>query len=248
MQDVATPDMAPTCAATPPGLKARYRAENDATDVTGTFNGTTVGANFGYTPGKYGAAFLFDGVDDTVTIDDGDLLWPSASFSLEAWVRTSATAAGFIIAKYACGDQCPANVSLAYFGIYVTQGGHPGFDFRPDSPTQDITSVVASTVNIADGNWHHVVGVRDSTAAAGKVYVDGALAATVSAAAEQFGPMTNADSNVDLVTIGSKATGGQANSYDTRFTGAIDEVAIYHSALSAAQIAAIYAAPDGKCL
>ena len=30
--------------------------------------------------------------------------------------------------------------------------------------------------------------------------------------------------------------------------GAIDEVAIYHGALTAQQISAIYSAPDGKCL
>ena len=48
--------------------------------------------------------------------------------------------------------------------------------------------------------------------------------------------MSNLDNEVDLVRIG------------TVFVGAIDEVAIYHGALSSTQVSAIYSAPDGKCL
>jgi hypothetical protein len=245
--DVA-PDTPPTCAPTPSGLKARYLAENNANDKTGTFNGVATGTNFTYTTGKYGAAFLLDGSDDKVVIDDGDLLWASGSFTLEAWIKATTLPAGTssIIAKYACGNQCVSNMSNAYFALYLSQNGRPGLDFRPDSPSQDITSIVASAATVNDGNWHHIVGVRDATAQMGVVYVDGALAASASPAVEQFGPMTNADSDNDRVVIGGTVVAGQT-SYTNLFPGAIDEVAVYHSALTAAQVAAIYAAADGKC-
>jgi hypothetical protein len=241
-------DAAATCAPTPSMAKARYRAESNANDHLGNFNGATVGASFSYAAGKYGQAFQLDGVDDTVTINDGEQMWPSGSLTLEAWIKTTATRpSNIIVCKYSCGNQCATGISTAYWCLYTNAAGKPAMDFQPDQPTSGTTAIVASLVTVNDGAWHHIVGVRDATAKTASVYVDGALATTASPAAGEFGPMTNADNDVDLVTIGSNVIGGQTG-YEALFTGAIDEVAIYHSALTAAQVSAIYAAPDGKCL
>lgn len=242
-------DTAATCATVPPGLKARYRAENNANDATGMFNGTAMGANFSFTPGKYGSAFLLDGVDDVVAVSDGDQLWPSGALTLEAWMKSTrppaANTSAAIICKYACGDQCPqSGMSLAYFCMYLDAMGKIGFDFRPDA--SDVTSTVTSPNVVTDGNWHHLVGVRDAAAMMQLLYIDGALAVSSNPAAVQFGPMTNLDSNEDLVGIGANVKAG-LTTFEGFLTGAIDEAAIYHSALTASEISAIYAAPDGKC-
>jgi hypothetical protein len=242
----ASIDGGATCAATPAAAKARYRAENNANDHLGSFNGTAVGTNFSYAAGKYGQAFQLDGSDDTVTINDGDQMWPAGSLTLEAWIKTTSANTQNIISKYTCGSQCPTGMSLAYLALVVEAGGHPRLDFRPDA-TADITTVVASTMAINDGNWHHIVGVRDATAMMALVYVDGTLAVSATPAAEQFGAMTNTDNEVDLVTIGSTINAGMTT-HAGFFAGAIDEVAIYHSALTTAQVSAIYSAPEGKCL
>jgi len=244
--DDASVDAGPTCVPNPAGLRARYRAEDNPNDHTGTFNGATVGANFVYTAGKYGKAFQFDGADDTVTINDSDQLWPQGSFTLEAWVKPLATSTGYIIAKNACGSVCPAS-AFAYFGLRLESGGHPQFEFHPDAGVGQNVSVLAATSAINDNNWHHLVGVKDSNSLIATLYVDGAVAASASGTATQFGPMTNADASLDLVTFGSKMT-NNADSYEGYFFGAIDEVAIYHSALTAAQVSAMYSAPEGKCL
>jgi hypothetical protein len=251
---MSTPDTpgidmpAATCVASPAGLRVRYRAENNANDHGGAFAGVQVGANFGYTPGKFGSAFLFDGSDDLVTVNDGDQLWPSGALTIEAWVKTTTTVNGNVVAKYACGNVCAANNgSLAYFALYVSAAGKAIFEFRPDAVTTENVTSVTSPASVNDGTWHHLVGVRDATATNALIYVDGALGATVSASAAQFGPMTNVDGDVDLVTLGSSVRPGMTT-YSGYLSGAVDEVAIYHTALSAAQISAIYAAPEGKCL
>jgi len=237
-----------TCVASPAGLRVRYRAENNPMDHGGAFAGVQVGANFGYTPGKFGSAFLLDGVDDTVTISDGDQLWPSGALSIEAWVKTTATVNGNVVSKYACGNVCAANNgSLAYFAMYVSAAGKAVFEFRPDAVTTENITSATSVAAVNDGAWHHLIGVRDATANNALIYVDGALSATVSASAAQFGPMTNVDGDVDLITIGSSVRAGMTT-YNGYFNGAVDELAIYHSALTAAQVSAIYAAPEGKCL
>lgn len=248
MVDTPMADTPPTCAATPALLKARYRAENNANDHTGAFNGTAVGANFTYVPGKYGNAFSLDGTEDLVTINDTELLWPNdQSLTLEGWFKTTGgVSSDGLVCKYACGDQCPTNMSNAYFCLFLTTNRNPAFDFRADGEVA-VSQVVATSITLDDGNWHHLVAVRDVTNQSATLYVDGAPAATITPGAAAFGPMTDDDSNEDLVVIGGAVEAG-AMTYDTFFNGQLDEIAIYHSALTAAQVSAIYTAPDGKCL
>lgn len=234
-----------TCATTPSNLNARWRGENNANDDSGnSYNGTTVGANFGYTPGKHGMAFLMDGTTNEVQISEGDALWPAASFSIELWVKTTSTTAPTLIQKYQCAGSCPAG-SYAYFTMRIVTGGNPSFSFRSDA-TQTDSILTDTTHTVADGNWHHLVGVRDSTAAMAYLYVDGALGGSLSVPTANTGAMTNTDSETDAVTLGAGTVGGTQNIADP-LAGALDEVAFYKTALTATQIAHIYAAPEGEC-
>lgn len=254
MLDASSPVDAPgdsassTCVQAPAGLRARYRAENNATDHAGNFNGTSLGVNFSYTPGKYGNAFQLDGVDDVVTIDDSEQLWPIGSFSLEAWIKTTASNPyNIVVCKYACGNVCTAGSSNSMFCLYTDKDGHPVFEFRREAGAGAIQGAKATLATVNDAAWHHLVGVRDVTALTGSLYVDGVLATTINPAAVEFGSMTNADGDTDRVSVGANAVNGQLN-YQYWFAGAIDEVAVYHSALSATEVMAIYRAADGKCL
>ena len=83
--------------------------------------------------------------------------------------------------------------------------------------------------------WHHLVAVRDPATLKAYLYVDGALVGSASGSAAVFGPMSNLDNELDPLQLGQL------------FGGAIDEVAVYHGALTAAQVSAIYSAPEGKC-
>jgi hypothetical protein len=57
---------------------------------------------------------------------------------------------------------------------------------------------------------------------------------------------TNADGEADPITIGAGTVGGTGTN-SSHFAGAIDDVSYYATALSANEVAAIYAAPDGEC-
>jgi hypothetical protein len=227
------------------GTRARWRAEQNTADQTATFNGSTIGSNFGYTAGKHGSAFLFDGVDDGVTIDDADMLWPTASFTLEAWVKTTSTAAGTVLTKYACGNNCPAGFSFSYFGLSVGANGIPQFDFRPEVNIS-ITSLKDTLGPVNNGAWHHLVGVRDNAMSKAILYVDGAEKVTSNLDAMQLMAMSDGDVNADFTSIGTAQTAG-LTTFESYFNGAIDDVAIYTRALTAAEVAAIYNAPDGVC-
>lgn len=237
---------APTCATTPANLAGRWRGDGNTNDDSGNaYNGAAVGT-LSYTTGKHGMAFLLDGSTNLVSINDGDALWPAASLSVEAWVKTtSSTNTAELVMKYQCAGSCPTNNSFALYALRVGSGGHPIWDIRADG-SSTTSSITDTGHNIADGNWHYLVGVRDVPASQSVLYLDGAVAGTLTLPSANLGPMTNLDSETDNVTLGAGTTGGTSTN-DDKLAGALDEVAIYKSAMTAAQVAAIYAAPDGEC-
>lgn len=234
---------ASTCAATPANLAARWRGESNTNDDSGNaYNGTAIGS-LAYAPGKHGMAFLMNGSTTEVQVNDGDALWPAASVSVEAWVKT-ATAPGQLVMKYQCAGSCPTN-SYAYYSLRIDDNGNPVFELRSDA-TANGNNVTDTVHHVSDGNWHYLVGVRDVPGSQLLLYVDGAVAGTMTLPAENLGAMTNTDSETDYVTLGAGTIGG-TSTITAPLSGALDDVAIYKSALTPAQVAAIYAAPDGEC-
>jgi hypothetical protein len=231
-----------TCVAAPSGLVARWRAEMDATEQLGTYPGVVTGG-VGYTTGRHGSAFLLDGQDDAVLVQDNEAMWALGSQSVEAWVRTTYTGSQTIIGKYECGNQCPA-ASFSYWNVRLIDG-YLGYYTRPQS-IDTIKLVVANVEPIADGGWHHVVAVRDVANAQLVLYLDGTLAASLALASPDLAAQGNTDGEADLVTIGALANAGVPG-YGDHFRGAIDDVAYYATALTAAEVAAIYGARDGAC-
>ncbi len=79
------------------GLVSHWPAEGNAADVADGNDGTLQnGAEFA--PGRVGQAFSLDGSDDFVEIPDSPSLNPS-SFTIQAWIKTTQTTIGRIMAK-----------------------------------------------------------------------------------------------------------------------------------------------------
>ena len=92
-----------------------------------------------------------------------------------------------------------------------------------------------SDVSPANGAaWHHVVGVCDEANGHVYLYVDGTNAGSA-AMIVKSGVLTSTQS----LTIGARQE-GNGTQYDNQFVGAIDEVAVYNYALSAAQVQSHY--------
>jgi hypothetical protein len=247
----SAPQDSAMCVASPANLRARWRAEGNVRDDTANFDGMPVG-NLMYTAGRHGRAFKFNGVDSLVTADPTDSLWPVGSFSIEAWVKTTvpAPATGTTISfvqKYDCADPGCGTVAQPFWLLDLDSAGHALFDIRVSAGGG---SPATGTTTINDGAWHHLVGVRDNGADAELLYVDGNLESQIQSLGGSFlAAMTNGDGMSDPITIGGRRahTGSTMMAYTAYIAAEIDEVAYYESAISAEQVAAIYAAPDGIC-
>ena len=99
-----------TCVLEASGEVARWQADGNALDSIGSNHGTLLnGASFG--PGLLDQAFVFDGVNDYVSVPDSAPLSVTTTFTLAAWVKpVHATSAGgeTVMAKPTAAGTCPA--------------------------------------------------------------------------------------------------------------------------------------------
>jgi hypothetical protein len=142
--------------------------------------------------------------------------WGAAeSFSIEFWMRRSGTPSG----NEVIAGRDDAGTDLHWWiGIDHTQGDVARFYLQ--NTTGYAIGVSGATI-LNDGDWHHVVAVRDAGAGLLRIYVDGVEEGSTSAA---YG--SGFDSPTAPITIGWLNLGSGYH-----FLGLADEVAIYHRAL-----------------
>jgi PKD repeat protein len=137
-------------------------------------------------------------------------------FSLEAWFNTTTTRGGKIVGF---GNEQAGNYSSNYDRhVFMDESGRLIFGVW----TGD-ASVVYSSPGLNDGHWHHVVAMLSPAGLA--MYVDGQLTQARS-------DITAGQGYDGYWRIGGDSTWAGA----PFFAGAIDDVAIYPAALSAAQV------------
>lgn len=166
-------------------------------------------------------AVQFDGVNDYVGIANEALFDLSSAITIEAWIKVSS----FTKAWQAIVTKGDSSWRLARYNTTD----------RISFDTSGLSNLgLPSNRSVNDGQWHHVVAVYDG--AAKYLYIDGSL--------DAWTPATGAISaNNFEVRIGENAQA--AGRY---FHGAIDEVAIYSRAISAAEVASHYADGGGTYL
>jgi hypothetical protein len=171
-----------------------------------------------------GQAFKFDGVDDYVQIvAPAGLPVGNAPRSMDLWFRTPRNPTSQTenaLVQYGS----PSNGQM--FGL-ITSGNCPGKLYFYGHSAD-----LCGTTTILPDTWYHAVVTYDGTTLS--LYLNGNL--------ESQAPMTlNTVIDANGLTIGYRVGGAL-------WQGLIDEVEVFNRALSAEEIAAIYAAGSaGKC-
>jgi hypothetical protein len=181
-----------------------------ATDSSGNGNTGTINGPVRTTPGKFGSALSFDGVNDQVAVADSGSLDLTNGMTLEAWVRPSAlTAWRTILMK-------EQTAGLVY-GLYAN-----GDTNRPSVHiTTNNEKDVRGTAALALNTWTHVAATFDGAVL--RFFVNGTQVSTANIA----GSMT--------ASTGSLRIGGNSI-WGEWFGGLIDEVRVYRRALTAAEL------------
>lgn len=176
-------------------------------------------------PGKAGSGLLLDGISGYADVGV-PLVDMRKSYSVLVWAKlTSTTTWATALSEDA--------VRGSAFGLKLRGDGTNDFDFDVETSDQPNPGflVAESTTKARPLVWVHLAGVYDANAkGALKLYVNGTLEATT--ATEQ----TFAAAGGHFV-IGRGLYNGTIGSY---FSGTLDEVAVYDSALSDAEVKAIF--------
>lgn len=152
------------------------------------------------------------------------------TFSTELWFKTDTTSGGPLLGYGSSASGASKNRDRV---IYMRNNGTLSFMTYPGKVT-----TLTTDKSYNDGRWHHVVATLSPTAGS-VLYVDGKVAA-------QDATMTTAQSFSGYWRLaGDSASGLAGKPSNDYFTGTVDEVAVYGSALSADAVAAHYALGTG---
>jgi chitodextrinase len=216
-----------TTLALSPSLVAAY-SFNEGTgttvsDVSGNGNNGTIANASWTTAGKYGNALVFDGTSAVVTINDSASLDLTMAMTLEAWVNPSAVSSDWWDVVYKGDDNYYLEASTDNDGV-PCGGGTFG--------TADVQAFGTAVLPL--NTWTHIATTYDGATLA--FYVNGVQVWSFA----QTG---------DIVTSSNPLQIGGDSIYGQYFQGTIDEVRVYNTALTAAQIQAdmntpINATPD----
>ena len=193
-----------------------------ALDATGSNPGSLIGGVTRVEPGHIGRSVSLDGVDDRIQVADAATLKPTTTLSMEAWVYlTRNNVVQAIVEK---GD-----ANTAGYGMYVCNGGRPGYALKVTSGLQ----AGAATTPLALNQWHHLATTFDNARAdRAKFYVNGVEVADTAApclgVANATGTLVQ---DTAPLQIGSRRTNALF------LQGQVDEVGIWSRALSNSEIA-----------
>ena len=194
-------------------LVAYYKLDNDATDDTGTYDGTAT--NVTYDGGRYGSAAVFNGSSSYIDLGQRIL---GGTHSASAWVNSSTTGVRQTIIGNAYDG---STYGLSFF---IGNDNKLALQWSHSNSWIDVVDSTANRVN--DGDWHHVAYFI--SAGSQKIYVDGSEVASGTTS-------STAQNNTTAPTIIGR--NWNASGY---FNGSIDQVRIYTKALSSTEVSSLY--------
>jgi hypothetical protein len=162
--------------------------------------------------GAFGGGAQFDGSNDAifVTVDVSE-----TSYTSSLWFKTTTQNTGIfsVVDNFGAGGHDRH--------IYLSGGVLCARTYSDET-------ICGGPSSLADGQWHHIAHVYGGTVGGQRIYVDGKLAITGSKAQSDFNWQTQ-------VAVGFSLDSG--NPY---FKGTLDEVTVFHRALSAQEVKDLY--------
>ena len=197
---------------------AYYKLDGNATDVTGTYDGTATSMN--WTQGRFGSAGSFNG--SSSFIDTNAKIPASLDFSVSFWIKSSDTSSGSHFIFSAKGSYTTNGWFIENSGGYLVYGEGNGVG--------NATSQTSPSI-IADGIWNHVVVTREAGGTV-NMYINNSRVITDGSVGTYF--MTSStwayDTHIGRYSLNSQLF----------YNGDLDQIRIYSSVLTAANVTDLY--------
>ena len=199
-------------------------AANEVKDDSGNGNSGTTTAGVSTAPGLFGGAASFNapGADGNSVINFGNMAGANfgvSDFTLSAWIKTFSTSSQFILSKR------PVCNHSSFWNLYLS-GGKPLIELDGDSGATNYKTF-AGTQQVNDGQWHHILFIRNQNNLA--LYADGIM----------IGSATSGIANLSS-TANLTLNGNPCSTSANVFQGQIDEVGIWSRALNSKEVVQLY--------
>jgi len=211
-------------------LMSYWRLENNATDETGNNDGNVSGAT--YTPsGRFDGAFDFDGIDDIIDMGDITSMDGKTAATWVFWIKPDTFTADAAILRKLKSSSWAFSIGLV--------------DTSVGSPFTGMKLMVYDGTNFArwdSGNGElstsmQMVAVVWSGGSSASLYVNGVSKTFTHGTVTGDGSPTSIANVTEHCSMGARYNAG---SEDLFFDGIIDEMKMYDTALSPAEITALY--------
>jgi hypothetical protein len=203
-------------------LISYWKLDGNSNDAVGSNNGSDTAITYNAGNGKIVQGAGFNGTTSKIVGANNTNVPLNAT--IQCWIKTSTI-----------------QVGLTFVGGYILAAGGGEFDFVEDNSgyfnvrawdTDGVAAISVSSGSLADGNWHHLVGVLSTPGGAGTtstvtLYVDGQAQ---TADTDTFTGNFN--------TMPFKIAIQQHFAY--YFTGALDEVGYWSRALTSGEVTSLW--------
>ena len=189
------------------------------TDSVGSGTGT-LQSGAAWTTGRNGAAVSMDGIDDYISLPPVDVT--GSAMTLSAWVKNSSFATG--VEQWFISKAVDSTEDRTYWMLGQTNNGQNRLQFRLRAG-QATTTLIASTGTLPLDTWYHAAATYDGSTI--RLYLNGTEVGSV---AKSGSVSRGRNVSVDI---------GRSPEGSNYLRGAIDDVRVHGSALTAEEIASL---------
>jgi hypothetical protein len=194
----------------------------NATPISGTVTPATCsnGSDGAITITGLNVPVEFKKADNDYIDLGGKLLSNRSAFTVEGWIKFNIADVGARMSLFGQNDVIEFFLNTNTMQLYTAGGGG-----------------ISTPLTAAFGNntWHHIAATGDGTNL--KIYIDGISVATGGSVTANYGPSTAYNAQIGSGVVDPLTTVGGG------FTGQIEKVGFYSSALSAAAITSLATSP-----
>ena len=214
------------------GGLALYQLNGDANDVSGNYNGTATSVT--YATGLIGQAGSFSGSSSKIDIP---VMTGLSDVSFSCWINTSDTTSGNRNGIVLLNNQANGTETAGTLSIFHQNSNGEILVRSGNASSSESQLLQHFDTSLTDGNWHHLVVTRNESTSDTSLYVDGYLLDTENV------------SRISTVGVGSKIGNRYTTSAgDYSFKGSMDQIRIFSTALSAANVSTLYNEGVAKAL
>ncbi len=197
-----------------------YYKMSDATDQLGNYNGTATNVNFN-TEGKFGFAGAFNGSSSKILLGT-DIFNSFSNFSFSCWVNLNNAPSTY---EYLFDGWDYQSASSRGIGIRINSSGN----IQAQTGNSNSVSTITSSGTISYGTWTHIaVSMTQSNTT---IFINGSTETPQSNNGFDFHTGTTYNLGAFIYTT---------SFYEYFLDGKLDQVRIYDSALSAANVTTLY--------